>query len=86
MKKVIALFLLLSLVAAPSYALNIFDRLIYKEVQMGGERVLVNKITDRVEKRLVNGKYEPVSSEKGWGGIQSEMDMYQARYEESKRR
>ena len=84
MKKVVVLLLLLSVVAAPSYALNILDRLIYKEAQLGGEKVLVNKMTGKVEKKLADNKYETIPSEKGWGGIPSEQDMYQARYDKNR--
>ena len=80
MRKIIVLLLLFSIIATPLYALNILDRIIYKEVRLGGEKVLVNKTTGKVEKKLVDNKYEPISSEKGWGGIPSEQDMYQARY------
>lgn len=86
MKKVIALLLLLSVIATPSYALNLLDRLKYQEVQLGSDRVLVNKITGKVERRLVGNRYEPISTKKGWGGIPSSQDMYQARYEQSKNR
>lgn len=81
MKKIIVLVLLLSIIATPSYALNIFEKLLYKEVQLSGERVLVNKMTGKVEKKWVDNKYEPISTKKGWGGIPSEQDMYQVRYD-----
>ena len=84
MKKLIVLLLLFSAIAAPAYALNILERLIYKEVRVDGGKVLVNKATDKVEKKLVDNKYEPISPIKGWGGIPSEQDMYQARYDKSK--
>jgi len=84
MKKFIVLLLLLSIIATPAYALNILERLIYKEVRVDGEKVLVNKATGKVEKKLAGNTYEPISSEKGWGGIPSEQDMYQARYERSR--
>ena len=84
MKKVIVLLLLFSIIAAPSYALNILDKLIYKEVRLGGEKVLVNKATGKVEKKLVDNRYEPISSKKGWGGIPSSQDIYQARYDKSR--
>jgi len=29
----------------------------------------------------VDNQYSPISSQKGWGGIPSEQDMYQARYD-----
>ena len=70
--------------ARPSHALNILERLIYKEVRLGNEQVLVNKVTKKVEKKLVDNRYEPISSQKGWGGIPSEQDMYQARYDRNR--
>ena len=84
MKKIIVLLLLLSIIATPSYALNIFDRIMYKEVQLGREKVLVNQFTGKVERRLIDGKYEPISSEQGFGGIISDKEMYQAQYDEKK--
>ncbi|MCX5666353.1 MAG: hypothetical protein NT036_04830 [Candidatus Omnitrophica bacterium] len=84
MKKIVVLLMLLSMIATPLYALNILEKLIYKEVRVSGEKVLVNKVTGKVEKKLVDNKYEPISSEKGWGGIPSEQDMYQARYDKSR--
>jgi len=81
MKKVVALLLLLSVVASPSYALNLLDKLMYKEVRLGGEKVLVNRVTGKVEQRLIDNAYKPISSKKGWGGIPSEQDMYQAQYD-----
>lgn len=84
MNKIIALLLLLSVIATPAHALNILEKLIYKEVRLGGDKVLVNKITGKAEKKLVDNKYQPISSVKGWGGIPSEQDMYQARYDRMK--
>ncbi len=84
MKKIVVLLMLLSMIATPLYALNILEKLIYKEVRVSGEKVLVNKATGKVEKKLVDNKYEPISSEKGWGGIPSEQDMYQARYDRNR--
>lgn len=84
MKKFIILVTLLFLIATPSYALNILDRLIYKEVPLGGEKVLVNKVTGKVEKKLVDNRYETISSKKGWGGIPSDQDIHQARYNRSR--
>lgn len=86
MKKIIILLLLLSIVVSPAYALNIIERLIYNEVQLGGDRILVNKITGKVERILVDNTYEPISEQKGWGGIPSDQEMYQARYEQAMRR
>jgi len=79
-KKTIVLLLLFSIIATPLHALNILEKLIYKEVRLGNEKVLINKATRKVEKKLVGNKYEPISSKRGWRGIPSEQDMYQARY------
>jgi hypothetical protein len=84
-KKAVVLILLFSMIAVPSaHALNLIERLIYQEVQIGRDRILVNKITGRVEKILVDNRYEPISTDKGWGGIPSDQDMYQAQYEKAK--
>ena len=80
MKKIIVFLLLLSVIATPSYALNFFEKMKYKEVRLDGEKVLVNRLTGRVEKRSAGKGYIPISTEKGFGGIPSEQDMYQARY------
>ena len=40
MKKLIALLLLLTMIATPLYAISLFDSVIYKEVQLGREKVL----------------------------------------------
>ncbi|MCX5712610.1 MAG: hypothetical protein NTY47_06050 [Candidatus Omnitrophica bacterium] len=84
MKKIVVLLLLLSIIATPSYALNIVEKLVYKEVRLGSDKVLVNKLTDKVEKKLVDNTYEPISSQKGWGGIPSQQDIYQARYDRNR--
>ena len=84
MKKIIILLLLITIIATPSYALNIIDRIIYTEVKLGQEKVLVNNFTGKVEKILVNDNYEPISTEQGWGGIISDQEMYQAQYEKAK--
>ena len=84
MKKVVVLLLLLSIIAAPSYAISFFDKITYKEVQLGNDKVLVNRFTGKVEQKLVDEKYQSISSEKGFGGIPSEQDMYQARYDKKK--
>ena len=81
MKKIIVLLLLLMMIAAPLYALGLLDSIRYKEVQLDSEKVLVNRFTGKVEQRLIDGKYEPISSQKGWGGIPSDQDMYQAQYD-----
>lgn len=81
MKKIIVLVLLCCIIVTPAYALNILDRIIYKEVRLGTEKVLVNRFTGKVEQILNNNKYVPISSQKGWGGIPSAQDMYQAQYD-----
>lgn len=84
MKKFIVLLLLLSIIATPSYALNIFDKIKCKEAKLGGEKVLVNRFTGKVEQRLIDKEYEPIPSDKGFGGIPSVQDMYQAQYDKNK--
>jgi len=84
MKKTIILLLLFSIIAAPSYALNFFEKITNKEVQLGDDKVLVNRLTGKVEQKMVDGKYQPISSDKGFGGIPSAQDMYQARYDRKK--
>ena len=81
MKKIIVLLLLFSIIATPSYALNLLEIMIYKQVQLGRERVLVNKITGRVEQILMDNKYTPISSQRGFGGIPSDQEVYQAQYD-----
>jgi hypothetical protein len=83
-RKITALLLLLYVIASPSYALNLLDRIRYKEVRLGNEKVLVNNITGKVEKKLIDNKYEPISAEKGFKGIISEQEMYQAQYDRKK--
>ena len=82
MKKVIAVLLMISIIATPAYALDALSSLFYKEVKLGRETVLVNRITGKVEKRLVDGTYEAISSEQGYNGIISDQEMYQAQYEQ----
>ena len=84
MKKFVVLLLLLSIITTPSYALNLFERMRYKEVQLGRNRVLVGRFTGKVEQILVDNQYQPISTEKGWGGIPSDQDMYQAQYDQTK--
>jgi len=84
MKKFIVLLLLLSVIATPSYALNFFEKIKYREARLGNEGILVNRITGKVEQRWVGKRYEPIPSDKGWGGIPSIQDMYQAQYDENK--
>lgn len=84
MKKTVVLLLLLTIITAtPSYALNFFEKIKYAEVRLGSEQVLVNRFTGRVEHVWAGKRYEPISTEKGFGGIPSVQDMYQAQYEKS---
>ena len=51
MRKIIVLLLLLSVVATPSYALSIWEKIKYKEVQLTGasnNRVLIDRSTNEV--------------------------------------
>ena len=81
MKKLIVLLVLSSIIATPSYAISFLDKIKCKEVQLGDKKVLINRFTGKAEQKLVDGKYETISSDKGFGGIPSEQDMYQARYD-----
>jgi hypothetical protein len=71
------------LIAAPSYALNLYEKIIYVEARLGSEKVLINRFTGKVEKKLVGKEYRQISTQKGWGGIPSEQEMYQAQYDMS---
>lgn len=84
MRKIIVLLLLFSLIAAPSYALNIIGKAIYKEVQIGSEKVLVNRITGKVMYRWIYDKYVPIPTTKGDDGVPSAQEMYQTYYEQMK--
>jgi len=60
MKKLGIILALILLTAYPSYAVNIFDQLINKEVVLAANRttVLVNRITGKVKyMRLNNGRW-----------------------------
>lgn len=85
MIKIIIILSLILGIATPSFALNFFDRIKCKEVNISGEKVLVNRLTGKVEQRLIGEKYEPIPSDKGFGGIPSVQDMYQARYDRMKK-
>jgi hypothetical protein len=74
------------MIATSAHALNFFQKLQYKEVNVRGEKVLVNKFSDKVEKRFKDGKYETIPSEEGFGGIPSTQNMYQTRYEKKNSR
>ena len=84
MKKIIVLVLLFSIIATPLYALNLLDRIKYKQVQLGTNKVLVNRFTGKVEEILIDNQYRVISTEKGFGGIPSDQDMYQAQYDQTK--
>jgi len=61
MKKIIIALLLISIIATPCYAVNIFDKIIYKTVVLCAIHMtaLVNRITGEVKYiRLNNGKWE----------------------------
>ena len=51
MKKVIVILLLLSLAASPVYALNFFEKMLYKEdeIKMYGAKVLVSPLTGSIK-------------------------------------
>ncbi|MFA4982004.1 MAG: hypothetical protein WC592_06015 [Candidatus Omnitrophota bacterium] len=81
MKKVVVMLLLFSMMAtAPSYALDLAEKVIYKEVQIGTETVLVNRFTKRVVSRLEYGKYVQLPTTKGFEDAPSIQEIYQSRY------
>ena len=84
MKKIIILLVLFSIIATPSYALNLLGKVIHKEVRIGSEKVLVNRITGKVEYRWIYDKYEPIPTNKGTDGVPSAQEMYQTYYERMK--
>jgi len=84
MKKIVVLLLLFSIIAVPVYALSLYEKLLYKEVKLDSGIVLVNRITDKVEKKLINNVYQTLSTTGGWGGIISDQEMYQAQYNKTK--
>ena len=47
MRKIIVLLLLFSIIAAPSYAINVFEKMLYKKdvLKMYGAQILVNPLT-----------------------------------------
>ena len=62
MKKIIILLLLASMIAAatPCYAVNVFDKILYKEVVLRATsmHILVNRLTGEVKFLLLNsGKW-----------------------------
>ena len=61
-KKIIIVALLLLAIAAPSYAVNIVDKVLCKPVHLrsNNRNVLVNRVTGIVEYVLSNGRYMPL--------------------------
>ncbi|MBU0547933.1 MAG: hypothetical protein KJ710_01725 [Candidatus Omnitrophica bacterium] len=60
MRKVVVILALILMITPPSYAVNIFDQLLYKEVVLVANRmtVLVNRITGKAKYiRLNNGRW-----------------------------
>jgi hypothetical protein len=86
MRKAIILLFLFSIIATPLYALNIFDKAVYKEVRIGTGKFLVNRATGKVSKKMLHDKYEPLSTEKGFEGAPSQQEMYQTYYDRMKSR
>lgn len=77
MKKIIILLLLLSVAATPSYALNIWDRIRYKEVRLAGSaqnNVLVDRLTGEVAYIMVFKRWQvPTDDQKAQ--LQHSYDM-----------
>ena len=64
MKKLAIFLTLIIIITSPSYAVNIFDQLVYKEVILVANQmtVLVNRITGKVKYiRLNNGRWESLT-------------------------
>jgi hypothetical protein len=64
MRKLAIILTLILIVTSPSYAVNILDQLIHKEVVLAANRttVLVNRITGEVKYiRLNNGRWMPLT-------------------------
>lgn len=81
MKKIIVIIMLFSItIATQSYALSLSEKVIYKEVKIGPETVLVNRFTKRVVKRLEDGQYVPLPTERGFEDAPSIQEIYQSRY------
>ncbi len=59
MKKNIIVLLLVLVIATPSYAMNIVDKMLYKQVVLrnnNGAIILVNRLTGQVECVMSNGQ------------------------------
>ena len=63
MKKNIIVLLLVLVIATPSYAMNIIDKILYKQVVLRNNNagtVLVNRLTGRVEYVMSGEQYVPI--------------------------
>ena len=63
MKKFVIILLLVLVIATPSYAMNIVDKILYKPVILrnnNGVTVLVNRLTGRVEYVMSGMQYVPI--------------------------
>jgi len=51
MRKIIVLLLLFSIIAGPSYAINLFEKILYRKdvLKMYGAQILVNPLTRQVK-------------------------------------
>jgi len=73
MKKTAIILILVFALATPSYAVNIFDHLIYKKVVLKANHmaVLVNRITGEVKFiQLNNGRWMPLT-----GGLKNRCQL-----------
>ncbi|MCX5696702.1 MAG: hypothetical protein NTU54_01810 [Candidatus Omnitrophica bacterium] len=66
MRKIIIALLLISIITTSAYAVNIFDRALYKKVVLVHIHrcALVNRITGKVDYIMGNGKWAPIP--KAW--------------------
>jgi hypothetical protein len=65
MKKIVIALLLITMIATPSYAVNILDTILCKKVVLraDGSQILVNRITGEVKYILeANGKWAPLTA------------------------
>jgi hypothetical protein len=66
MRKLIIVLTLILVIAAPSYAMNIIDKILCKQVVLrnnNGVIVLVNRLTGQVESVMSNGQSVPLTKE-----------------------
>ncbi|MDD3345299.1 MAG: hypothetical protein PHO34_02540 [Candidatus Omnitrophica bacterium] len=76
MKRIIIALAIVLFSSAPLYAVNTFDRIVYKEVVLRANHtvVLVNRLTQKVKYlKLNNGRWEPLT-----GGLKN---RYQSMYD-----